>query len=286
MIELIQRYAPKSSEPRPRPRTTEEAQARLVDGNREFMQFWNQPHDPASPKRDVVPFDPRAWGLTESGTTEMPPHEPFVAALSCSDARVPTELIFRQTFNDLFIVRLAGNVISTEGVGSLAFAATALQESVKVVVVLGHQGCGAVTASVDAYLDPTKYPEITPAIGLRSVVDHILIAVRVAAQSLDRALAASGQRHLDAAAYRERLIHIATAVNAAHSAMTLQQLLADVLPVDRCVLFGIYDLTRHVVWSPDATVDANKWQEPALCRPPASFQELENLAGKLAARAV
>jgi carbonic anhydrase len=286
MIELIQRYAPQQSEPRPHPRSTEEAQARLVEGNREFMQFWNQPFDPGTPRQDVVPFDPRAWGLTESGATEMPPHEPFVAALSCSDARVPTELVFRQTFNDLFIVRLAGNVISTEGVGSLAFAATALHDSIKVVVVLGHQGCGAVTASVDAYLDPTKYPEITPAIGLRSVVDHILIAVRVAAQSLDRALGASGRRDLEAGAYRERLIHVATAVNAAHSAMTLQQLLADVLPVDRCVLFGIYDLTRHVVWSPDAQAEPSTWREPALCRPPASFQELESLSDKVAASAV
>ena len=90
-------------------------------------------------------------------TGEMPKQAPFAVVVGCSDARVPTEMIFGQGFNDLFVIRVAGNVLGDDCLGSIDFALNALSESVKVVVMLGHSGCGAVTGAVDAYLRPLKF---------------------------------------------------------------------------------------------------------------------------------
>ena len=74
--------------------------------------------------------------------------------LGCSDARVPIELIFNEGPNDLFVVRVAGNGLGGEVFGSLSYAVEHLGGSLKLVVVLGHSGCGAVSAAVDAVLNP------------------------------------------------------------------------------------------------------------------------------------
>src|SRR5262249_33277380 len=91
----------------------------------------------------------------------IPKQAPFAVVVGCSDARVPTEMLFGQGFNDLFVIRVAGNVLGDVCLGSIDFAVEARGERVKVLVVLGHSGCGAVTGAVDAYLRPrrTKPPE-------------------------------------------------------------------------------------------------------------------------------
>jgi carbonic anhydrase len=275
LIELIHRYDPNDAEPVQKPTTAAAARARLVEGNRRFMSFWNAAERNNCVGREVIPFNPKDAGLLTNGNA-LPEHNPFAAVLSCSDARVPIEQIFRQTFNELFVVRLAGNVVTPEGVGSMGFASTQLRDSVKLLVALGHRGCGAVIASVDAYMDPSNYPEVTTAIGLRSVVDRILIAVRIAAQALER-----GGRTASSDGYRDQLTYMTACLNAAHTAMTLQHLLGEELTSDQQVLYGIFDLGRHVVWGPDVTRDMAN-DEPALVRPPANFEELQKLADWLA----
>src|SRR6185503_16621477 len=74
--------------------------------------------------------------------------KPFATILGCSDSRVPIELVFDQGFGDLFVVRVAGNVIAPDVVGSLEYAVAHLATSL--VVIVGHQNCGAVTAAVQA----------------------------------------------------------------------------------------------------------------------------------------
>lgn len=74
---------------------------------------------------------------------------PFAVILSCSDSRAPSELIFDQGLGDLFVVRVAGNVVAPSILGSVEFAVTAL--GVPLVVVMGHSNCGAVTAAIDAF---------------------------------------------------------------------------------------------------------------------------------------
>lgn len=82
---------------------------------------------------------------------------PFATILSCSDSRVPVELVFDQGFGDLFSVRIAGNIIAEDVVGSVQYAARHL--GTKLFVVMGHESCGAVTAAVDALLGKLDEPE-------------------------------------------------------------------------------------------------------------------------------
>lgn len=91
---------------------------------------------------------------------------PFATILGCSDSRVPTELVFDQGLGDLFVVRLAGNVVDADVVGSLEYAVAHLQT--KLLMVLGHEGCGAVTAALAAAQDRAKEPA-----GIRKLVQQI-----------------------------------------------------------------------------------------------------------------
>jgi carbonic anhydrase len=76
--------------------------------------------------------------------------KPFAVILGCADSRVPAELIFDQGLGDLFVIRVAGNIVAPSGIGSVEFAVE--QFGTPLVVVLGHTSCGAVTATLDALL--------------------------------------------------------------------------------------------------------------------------------------
>lgn len=93
--------------------------------------------------------------------------EPFAVILGCSDSRVPPELVFDQGPGDLFVVRVAGHVITPSVVGSLAFAASQL--GTRLAVVLGHSHCGAVAATLDHLRGGTP---MSPD-ALRTIVDRI-----------------------------------------------------------------------------------------------------------------
>src|SRR5512134_3181138 len=72
---------------------------------------------------------------------------PFAIVLGCSDSRVPAELVFDQGLGDLFVIRVAGNIVAPSQIGSVEFAAA--QFGTRLVVVLGHSSCGAVTATIE-----------------------------------------------------------------------------------------------------------------------------------------
>ena len=91
---------------------------------------------------------------------------PFATILGCSDSRVPPELLFDQGFGDLFVIRVAGNVIDTDVVGSIEYGVDHLKT--KLVVVMGHEGCGAVTAALQADSDLQQEPN-----EIRSLVSKI-----------------------------------------------------------------------------------------------------------------
>jgi carbonic anhydrase len=92
--------------------------------------------------------------------------EPFAAVLSCADSRVPVELIFDETIGHIFVTRVAGNILTPELIASLEFGAAVL--GTKVLLVLGHTGCGAVKAAIQGKEVPGQisalYPHIQPAI--------------------------------------------------------------------------------------------------------------------------
>jgi carbonic anhydrase len=93
--------------------------------------------------------------------------EPFAIILGCSDSRVPAELVFDQGLGDLFVIRVAGNIVAPSQVGSVEFAAERF--GTRLVVVLGHSSCGAILATVEELGRPTQ----DQSRNLRSIVDRI-----------------------------------------------------------------------------------------------------------------
>jgi carbonic anhydrase len=96
---------------------------------------------------------------------------PFAIILGCSDSRVPAELIFSQGFGDLFVIRVAGNIVAPSQIGSVEFAAERFDT--RLAVVLGHTQCGAVAAT----LEQLRQPQNPQSPNLRSIVDRIRPAV-------------------------------------------------------------------------------------------------------------
>jgi carbonic anhydrase len=102
-------------------------------------------------------------------TTEQ--QTPFAIVLGCSDARVPAEIVFDQGLGDLFVIRVAGNIVAPSQVGSVEFAAA--RYGTRLVVVLGHSQCGAILATVEALRDPDQ----NHSHNLLSIVDRVRPAV-------------------------------------------------------------------------------------------------------------
>ena len=108
--------------------------------------------------------DEHDLAILKQHTSEQ--QEPFATVLSCADSRVPVELIFDQSIGHLFVVRVAGNIVSPEVIASIEYGAAVL--ATKVILVMGHGGCGAVKAAIQAKDAPGQisalYPHIQPAI--------------------------------------------------------------------------------------------------------------------------
>lgn len=108
----------------------EAARQKLADGNQRYAEArLSRPHQTAERRAEVAKGQ-----------------HPFAAILSCSDSRVPLEVIFDQGLGDLFVVRLAGNILNDAALGSLEYAVEHL--GVKLIMVLGHERCGAVAATI------------------------------------------------------------------------------------------------------------------------------------------
>jgi carbonic anhydrase len=97
--------------------------------------------------------------------------EPFAVILGCSDSRVPVEIVFDQGLGDLFVIRVAGNIVAPSQIGSVEFAAERF--GTRLVVVLGHTHCGA----IDATLDDLQRPSGAQSLNLSSIVQRIRPAV-------------------------------------------------------------------------------------------------------------
>lgn len=122
--------------------TPEEALQKLVEGNQRFVSGQVRHAHQAADWRSHL-------------TTGQ---HPFATILACSDSRVPPELVFDQGFGDLFVVRVAGNIIDSDILGSIGYGLIHLQTPL--VVVMGHEGCGAVTAAlrmIDGQAHETHY---------------------------------------------------------------------------------------------------------------------------------
>ncbi len=132
-------------------RSAREALEQLEAGNRRFVAA-RTVDDPSSRKR---PAD-LATG-----------QEPFAIILGCSDSRVPAEIVFDQGLGDLFVIRVAGNIVAPSQVGSVEFAAERF--GTRLVVVLGHSQCGAILATVEQLRQPAEMQSRN----LRAIVDRV-----------------------------------------------------------------------------------------------------------------
>jgi len=272
-FEIIYRYDPDNRVPYVPPATADIARKLLEKGNRDFAETFN-PYAPAgTPHSRVLPFDLRDMGIDEQGGS-APKQQPFAVVLACSDARVPTELIFNQACNALFVVRVAGGVLGSECLGSIDYALEHLRASVRVVVVLGHSGCGAVTAAVEAFLQPGRYLEIVSSHPVRAVVDGLLLPVRGAAQALELAW---GTEVRAKAGYWRALIETAVTLNSAITAAVLRQEFEDKAHPDLEVFYGVYNLATRLVQLP-----TTRPEEVALTRSSAEPGHLFRLARELA----
>lgn len=129
-----------------------EALHRLREGNARFAERLTLPVAGLERGRDAV------LGAAQ---------QPFAIILGCSDSRVPAELVFDQGFGDLFVIRVAGNIVAPSQVGSIEFAATRF--NTRLVVVLGHTRCGA----IEATLEELRRPVAQQSPNLRSIVDRV-----------------------------------------------------------------------------------------------------------------
>ncbi len=135
----------------PSPIAAREALARLREGNARFV----------AGDREYALTDQRRRGELISS------QNPFAIVLGCSDSRVPAEIVFDQGLGDLFVIRVAGNIVAPSQIGSVEFAAT--QFGTRLVVVLGHSQCGAVQAT----LAELERPSERRSPNLHAIVDRI-----------------------------------------------------------------------------------------------------------------
>jgi carbonic anhydrase len=130
--------------------TPDEALKRLVEGNDRFAQ--QKRINPNQAKERLIE-------VSES-------QAPFAAILGCADSRVPAEIVFDQGLGDLFVCRVAGNIATSEEIGSLEYGTTIL--GAKVLMVLGHKRCGAVKATIEGGRFPGQ---------IGSLIDDIKVGV-------------------------------------------------------------------------------------------------------------
>src|SRR5437764_12225997 len=208
--------------------SAQEALARLREGNRGF----------------VASIHEAAASLGSTRRPSLPQaQQPFAVVLGCSDARVPAELVFGQGFGDLFVIRVAGNIVAPSQVVSVEFAAGRV--GTRLAVVLGHTQCGAIAATLEELRQPT--PHQSP--NLRSIVDRIrpsvepLLATPLA-QDAEAFVAHAVRANIRAAADHLR-----------HGSAVLERLVADdgllIVGAEYCLETGGADLFAGVPGAPE-----------------------------------
>jgi len=246
MLDIIYRCEMPDGAARPRPADSTAALLRLTEGNHEFAALLDGSRGADVHAQRVVPVDIRDLGLGLDGRT-LPDQHPFAAIVGCSDARVPLELIFSEGPNDLFVVRVAGNTLGDDVLGSLKYAVDHLRHSLKLVVVLGHSGCGAVTSAVDVFLNPADYLPLATKHSLRTILDGLFVVVQASATKIVHAF---GPEVVRRPGYRAALIEASIVTNAALAAYSIQQEIGAAELTRLQTAYGVYLLDTRRVWAP------------------------------------
>jgi carbonic anhydrase len=201
-----------------------EALARLREGNRRFVS--------GAGDADATLAQTRRRARADAQL-------PFAIVLGCSDSRVPAELVFGQGFGDLFVIRVAGNIVAPSQVGSVEFAAGRF--GTRLAVVLGHTQCGAIVATLEELRQPT--PDQSP--NLHSIVDRI----RPSVQPLLATPLAHDSEALVAHAVRANIR--AAADHLRHGSELLERLIARdgllIVGAEYCLDTGVVDFFDGVI---------------------------------------
>jgi carbonic anhydrase len=263
-VEITYRYAGDDESPRERPVDADAARRRMEEGNRAFADLFATLDAKRGTARRIIRIDRRDLGMLPDGAGSLR-QRPYAAVLGCADARVPIELVFNEGPNDLFVVRVAGNTLGDDVRGSLSYAIEHLGESLKLIVVLGHSGCGAVTAAVDVFLEPAGYLALASQHSIRSLVDRLQIVVQACAKKMHAVFGPDIARHPD---YRDTLIEVAVVTNAALAAHTLQGEIGVGAADGVRTAYGVYLLTERTIWAPRGGSD----EVTGLAEPPVDAQ--------------
>ncbi|MBL4698880.1 MAG: carbonic anhydrase [Phycisphaerales bacterium] len=156
--------------------------------------------------------------------------EPFAVVLGCSDSRVPPEIVFDQGVGDMFVIRIAGNIVTPLELGSVEFAA--IKFGPRLVVVMGHTCCGAVQATVETLLSGLTAETADLSAGMKTIVEHIGISVNLES---------------DPEAMLNQTIE-ANVRNSVRSLREQSQVLIDLTKDDGMMIVGaVYDISTGVV---------------------------------------
>jgi carbonic anhydrase len=138
---------------------------------------------------------------------------PFAVVLACSDSRVPVEMVFDQGFGDLFVIRVAGNIVAPSQIGSVEFAVT--QFGTTLAVVLGHSSCGVIQATLDELSLDTRHRSPN----LRAIVDRVRPSVEPVLESFHGEVNAASKKQATEANVRASVEHLR------HGSLLLEQLI-------------------------------------------------------------
>jgi len=249
----------------PQPRDGHEALAWLAEGNDRFASA----RDDGSSGDEMREFA-GAFGI--GAVLSRPPEpRPFGIVLGCSDAQAPVELVFGRASNDLFVVRVAGNTLGAETIGSIDYAIDCFG-TLRTVVVLGHTLCGTVASAVEAFLKPSRYLELATSLPLRSLVDRVEVSARVGAMALQQEHGGDVTR---TPAYGWALLDLAVYLNAAYAAFSIRAGLSEAARSQLTVEYGVYDAATR-------RVSAGTGAAAAFAAPPHGADGFRALARRLA----
>jgi carbonic anhydrase len=271
------------------PEDADQAVAELRKGNEKIVRFFEacQSGRPAAARAQVVNLSRLEVRGEPKGADGLPMQLPFAVVVGCADARVPAELLFGQEFNDIFNIRVAGNVLAPECIGSLLYALRSFVadgpgenlRGLKLAVALGHRGCGGVKETIKAFQsDPTGATIPSDPVG--SILRRIFTpAVTIGAMALDEVLGAGASiQH----AFAPEFIELAVYLNAAWVAHEMSDWVAlqggeAARKVE--VVFGVADPgDLRVRAVPPGTSTPLAPAGAMFARPPRSLDELHQLA--------
>jgi carbonic anhydrase len=166
--------------------------------------------------------------------------------------------------------------------GSLRFAVNHFSSTLKLLLVLGHSQCGAVTEAVNAHLEPRRYMEMATDYSTRAIEDQILFAVRVATMTMETVY---GPDLPVTSGYRSALLQASVALNAAWSAYCLRQEFGSTYP-HVGIVFGVYDLVSRSIGLPLSASAQGPKESAGLFVPPADVEQFRELAYGICSSAV